>query len=286
MRTWTPLLAALALAPSMVAAQQPQFLALSSGFSPDPQTLAMKAGGNVEVDEGDCSYGYIAESGGMGLEYTAGLFDLYVYAESDIDTMIVIRTPSLDFICDDDSHGSLNPLVHIEDPETGLYIIFVGGYTQNEYRDATLHISELPPNLLGDEAGRPDFTLDPAFGRIELPAQFSPDPRTVELRAGGDIDVEVGSCSVGFVSDAASVEITYATGGSGELHIYARSDEDTTLLINTPSGEWLCDDDSLGDGDPIVSIPGAAAGVYDVWVGTYNGEEARATLSIASKLPK
>jgi hypothetical protein len=284
MRTWTPLLAALALTPMTVAAQQPQLLTLSAGFAPDPQTLAMKAGGNIEVDEGDCSYGFIAESGGMGLEYTAGQLGLYVYAESDIDTMILLRTPSNEFICDDDSHGNLNPLVHIEDPESGLYIIFVGGYTQNEYRDATLHISELPPDLFGGE-GRPNFALDPVFGRVELPVGFSPDPHTVELRAGGEIAVDVGSCSIGFVSEAASVELSYATGGA-ELHVYARSTEDTTILINTPSGEWLCDDDSLGDSNPIVSIPGAAAGVYDIWVGTYNGEEARATLSIGSKVPK
>ena len=285
MRTRSLLLTALALAPVPTLAQQPQLLTLSSGFTPDPQVLAMKAGGNIEVDEGDCSYGYIAESGGMGLQYTAGLFDLYVYAESDIDTMLIIRTPSNRFICDDDGHGNLNPLVHIEDPESGLYIVFVGGYTQNEYRDATLYISELSSNATGDTDGRPDFTLDPRFGRIELAQNFSPDPRNVEVRAGGEIDVDVGTCSTGYVSDAASVELRYNGSGSA-LHIYARSGEDTTLLINTPSGEWLCDDDSLGNSNPVVSIPAAAQGVYDIWVGTYNGDEARATLSISTTAPK
>jgi len=285
MRTRSLLFAALALVPVPALAQQPQLLTLSSGFTPDPQTLGMKAGGNIEVDEGDCSYGYIAESGGMGLQYTAGSFDLYVYVESDIDTMLLIRTPSNEFICDDDSHGSLNPLLHIEDPESGLYIVFVGGYTQNEYRDATLHISELPPDLF-DSEGRPNITLDPRFGRIELAPGFSPDPRNVEVRAGGEIDVDVDTCSVGYVSDAASIELSFGGSGGSELHIYARSGEDITLLVNSPSGDWLCDDDSLGDGDPILSIPAAAAGVYDIWVGTYNGDEARATLSISSKAPR
>ncbi|MEQ1856061.1 MAG: hypothetical protein ABL963_06315 [Longimicrobiales bacterium] len=286
MRTWTPLLASLALTPLPAAAQQPQLLTLQSGFTPDPQTMAIKAGGNIEVAEGSCDYGYIAESGAMGLEFEAGVLDLYFYVESDIDTMLLVQTPSQEMLCDDDGNGNLNPLVHVEEPESGVYVVFVGGYTQNEYRDATLHISELPPEIFGASEGRPNFMLDALFGEVDLPQEFTPDPHTVTLRAGGDIEVDVGDCGFGYVSDAPSVDLTYTTSASSEIHIYVRSDDDTTLLINTPDGEWICDDDSLGDGNPIVSFTAATTGLYDIWVGTFNGEEARATLYISRKAPK
>jgi hypothetical protein len=282
MRAWTPLLAALALVPTPASAQQAQLLTLASGFTPDPRSVSLKAGGDVEVDEGSCTYGYISESGAMGLDYEAGALDLYVYVQSDIDTMLLISTPSNEFLCDDDSHGSLNPRIHIEDPESGRYIVFVGGYTQNEYRDATVYFTELDPDIFGE--GSPSFVLDPVFGSVELGRDFSPDPHTVSLRAGGEIDVNVGGCSVGHVSDAPSFNLRYA--GGAELHVSARSDDDTTILINTPAGEWLCDDDSLGDSNPLVSIPGAAEGLYNIWVGTYDGAEAQATLSISRKAPK
>ena len=282
MRTWTPVLAALALSPLTASAQQPQLLTLSAGFTPDPTSASLKAGGDVEVDEGSCSYGYISETGAMGLDYEAGALDLYVYAESDIDTMLLISTPSGDFLCDDDSHGSLNPRIHIEDPESGRYIIFVGAYTQGEYQPATVYFTELDPDIFGE--GAPNFILDPLFGSAELSQSFSPDPHTVSLRAGGDVDVNVGGCTVGNVSQAPSYNVRFT--GSGELHISARSDDDTTLLINTPSGEWLCDDDSLGNSNPLVSVSSAAEGLYNIWVGTYNGEESSATLSISRKVPK
>ncbi|MBM4185381.1 MAG: SRPBCC domain-containing protein [Gemmatimonadetes bacterium] len=228
------------------------------------------------------SHYYSAESGGMGLEYEAGVLDLYVYVESDIDTMLLIETPSGEILCDDDSHGSLNHRIQIEDPESGLYVILVGGYTQNQYHDARVFFTELDPDIFGE--GAPSFILDPLFGSVELAQSFSPDPHTVSLRAGGDIDVNVGGCTVGNVSEAPSFNVRFT--GSGELHFSARSDDDTTLLINTPSGEWLCDDDSAGNSNPLVSLPNAASGLYNVWVGTYSGEEARATLNISRKVPK
>jgi len=282
MRMWTPLLAAVALSPLTAAAQQPQLLTLAAGFTPDPQSASLKAGGDIEVDEGSCSYGYISEAGAMGLDYEAGALDLYIYAESDIDTMLLISTPSGEFLCDDDSHGSLNPRVQIEDPESGRYVIFVGAYTQNEYRPATVYFTELDPGIFGE--GAPSFILDPLFGSAQLARNFAPDPYAVSVQAGGDVDVNVGDCSVGYVSRAPSFNVTYA--GGAELHVSARSDEDTTLLINTPGGEWLCDDDSLGDSNPLVSVSGAAEGLYNIWVGTFNGDQASATLSISRKAPK
>jgi hypothetical protein len=285
MRMPLALVAALSLLSSPAAAQE--VLTLRAGFTPDPRTLTMKAGGDIEVDVGECTYGYIAESGAMGIEYTAGSLDLYVYAESDGDTMLLIETPSGDVLCDDDSYGSLNPLVHIEDPESGLYLVFVGSYSQDAFQEATVYVSELSPDT-EDPAGEsiPNLGLTAEFGTVQLGAGFAPDPHQVSLTGGGDLDLSVGDCSYGYVSQAPSYELTYSGSGNTDLHFYVRADDDTTLLINTPNGSWVCDDDSLGDSNPQITVTDAPSGVYDIWVGTYSGQRAGATLYISGKAAK
>ncbi|NNF58865.1 MAG: peptidase S1 [Rhodothermaceae bacterium] len=132
----------------------------------------------------------------------------------------------------------------------------------------------------------PDLSLEPTFGFVELDEGFLPDPSEVELTAGGSVDVNVGGCSYGYVANAPDVKFRYATSGDSDLYIYAISGDDTTLLINTATGSWLCDDDSYGDGDPIVVIPNAPAGRYDIWVGTYGDDLAPASLYISEIDPR
>ena len=285
MRAPLTLVAVLSVLPTLLAGQQ--VLTLQAGFTPDPRTLTMKAGGDIEVDEGVCDYGYIAESGAMGIEYTAGSLDLYVYAESDGDTMLFIETPSGDVLCDDDSYGDLNPLIHIEDPESGLYVVFVGSYSDGAFQEATLYVSELDPDFsdFGDESV-PSLATDAAFGSARLGFGFAPDPHTVQLTAGGELELDVGDCSYGYVTSGPSYELTYDGTASTDLHFYVRSDDDTTLLINRPDGSWVCDDDSLGDSNPQLTITDAPSGVYDVWVGTYSSDRASATLYISGKAAK
>lgn len=58
------------------------------------------------------------------------------------------------------------------------------------------------------------------------------------------------------------------------------SSVDTTLIINGPDGSWSCDDDSYGDLDAEVRFNRPQGGTYDVWVGTFGGSTAAATLLI------
>ena len=54
-------------------------------------------------------------------------------------------TPDGSWVCDDDGHGSLNPLVVIRNAPDGLYNIWVGTYG-DDLADATIFISEINPN--------------------------------------------------------------------------------------------------------------------------------------------
>ena len=131
-----------------------------------------------------------------------------------------------------------------------------------------------------------NVSLDPTYGSVRLSEGFLPDPHEVSLTAGGSIDTNVGGCTYGYVADAPDVDFYYTTDGSSTLYIYGVSGEDTTLLINTPNGSWVCDDDSYGDGDPIVVIRNAPSGMYNIWVGTYSDDLTPANLYISEIDPR
>lgn len=125
-----------------------------------------------------------------------------------------------------------------------------------------------------------DTSLRANSATISLDSGFTPDPYTVSVVAGGGVDGSAlpGSCT-GMISDAPDVELTY-DAGSFPLAFRSISGNDTTLIINGPDGNWYCDDDSFGDGDAQVLFSRPQSGVYDIWIGTYGGGTAPATLQI------
>ena len=131
-----------------------------------------------------------------------------------------------------------------------------------------------------------DYTEEPTYGSVSLEEGFLPDPHSESLTAGGSIEVDMGSCNYGFVANAPDVDLYYTTTGGSDLYIFVVGANDTTLLINKPDGTWVCNDDGYGDGDPIVVVPGAAGGMYNIWVGTYGDELTEATLSISEMDPR
>jgi hypothetical protein len=278
---------------STVAAQDvgasPNFgdLRLKEGFMPDPQTVSVTSGGGIEVDVGSCSYGYVSNAPDVDLYYTTTSgSSLYIYAEGEGDTVLLVNTPSGDWVCDDDSHDDLDPIIRFPNAEDGLYDIWVGSYSQDNHA-ATLYVSEIDPDGgTFTSSGAPDISASPTFGTVNLSVGFTPDPHIVELRAGGSLEVDVGSCDYGYVASAPDVDLYYDASGSGNLYIYVESDDDTTLLVNRPDGNWLCDDDGYGSLNPIIQVPKAASGLYDIWVGTYGDDLTDARLYISEVDPR
>jgi hypothetical protein len=259
-------------------------VALAAGFIPDPYNVALQAGGDVEIFEaigGDCR-GFATTAPDFSLTYDAGSLDLYISATSDGDTTLVVNSPDGEWICDDDGAGNLDPGVHFDNPASGRYDIWVGTYSEFGPQDAVLHISEL---AFGDEYQADetlDYTLDANYGAIALTGGFSPDPHVVDLVAGGPLAAESAADSMcrGYVTAAPDYELTF-TPGALDLYISAVSDSDTTLVINDPSGNWVCNDDNNGF-NPGLHFQGPEGGSYDIWVGTYReGDGAPARLEIS-----
>jgi hypothetical protein len=122
-------------------------VSLRSGFTPDPYNVQIAAGGNVNVrDNGpDGCWGYTTAAPDFELNYSAGnAFDLYLSATSERDTVIIVNAPDGNWYCNDDGAEGLNPGLMFENPQSGVYDIWVGTYSSSAGTPpATLHISEL-----------------------------------------------------------------------------------------------------------------------------------------------
>ncbi|WP_207801077.1 MULTISPECIES: hypothetical protein [Gammaproteobacteria] len=121
---------------------------LNSGFMPDPWTYSIQAGGSQEVQGlGSSCVGHINyQAPDIDLNYSSGgVLGLYVYVRANSDTTLVINAPDGRWYCNDDSSG-LDPMIHFASPQSGLYNIWVGTYSDGELQPATVHISEINPN--------------------------------------------------------------------------------------------------------------------------------------------
>lgn len=130
-------------------------------------------------------------------------------------------------------------------------------------------------------AAAQDVNARPNFGELTLSGGFTPDPRTVSLRAGGDRNARSidGSCA-GFITAAPDVRLNF-TAGSLPLYISVNASTDTTLVINAPNGRYYCADDVDGV-NPAIAFNPAQSGRYEIWVGTYaSGATQPATLRIS-----
>ena len=122
--------------------------------------------------------------------------------------------------------------------------------------------------------GTLDPLADPNFGTVDLTAGFVPDPYLVNLTSGGAIDaaaLNLGDECYGFVSSPPDFRVNW-DGVSNRLRFFfvaANADEDTTLLVNDPYGNWHCDDDFGATFNPLVDINSPPSGQYDIWVGSF-----------------
>lgn len=92
------------------------------------------------------------------------------------------------------------------------------------------------------------------------------------MTAGGDAGASYlgGGCG-GFTTSAPTFSVRYTAGRESLLRFYfVASSGDTTMIVNTPSGAYECDDDSFDTLNPTVDFEAAEGGRYDIWVGTFS----------------
>ena len=255
-------------------------VSLTAGFAPDPKVTAVSAGGSTRFDS--CT-GYYSANPDLNLNYQGGEYDLSIFAKSGVDTTLAINQPDGSWLCSDDSEflSSGNPGVLIDNPDSGIYNIWLGLFTQTEQIEpSSLVISEQSSaswdslSLSADivSPNEPDISAAPNFGTVTLASGFVPDPNSREILAGGSTS---SSQCTGFYSSAPHLNVNY-TAGEYNLGILSRSSGDTTILVNDALGNWHCNDDSvsMGGSNAAVAISNPPSGLYNIWVGTFSSDQA------------
>jgi hypothetical protein len=128
---------------------QPMFgtVTLEAGFTPDPHTVTVRAGGadRNPISGSGCAGHINNAQPDVDLNYTAGRSRLYIYVRSDSDTTLLVNDASGNWHCSDDFNGS-NPAIILDNPPSGNYNIWVGTYDRNASgQRATVYISERAP---------------------------------------------------------------------------------------------------------------------------------------------
>jgi hypothetical protein len=243
------------------------------GFGSASQTI--QAGGDIDASgvAPGCN-GFIADAPDLIFDYS-GDASVLIEGSSSADTTMVIEAPDGQILCNDDFNG-LNPGIETSFGEPGRYAIWIGTFEpiqNNTFPDADIILSELAdvappvtptpnPTATGFNANQP-----PTFGEVEIDAGFGTQDFT--LQAGGQINAfDTNSSCAGFVADVPDYQLTVAPG-TGAIDLAITSDVDTTLVVVTPNGSVLCNDDAV-DLNPGLQISSPTAGSYAVWVGTYS----------------
>jgi hypothetical protein len=260
---------------------------LDSGFLPDPQAIDLTSGGEIDVAAlglGSGCSGYATSAPDLRLNMMGDLARLRIFfvADEEQDATIIVNDPYGNWYCNDDYSG-WDPMVELQGVQSGQYDIWVGSYSPEEYIMGRLYITELdydPSNVLeelpSDGGGSLDVSLEPSFGSVSLSSGFQPDPHEVVLISGGGVDVyamDLGSECGGYAANAPDYRIR-VEGSLARLRIFFVADEeqDATIIVNDPYGNWYCNDDYSG-WDPMVELQGVESGQYDIWVGSYSVEE-------------
>ena len=120
-------------------------LELRSGFNPDPQVIALRAGGSVNAENiaSNCR-GYVSRAPDVELSFTSGGLPLILSVDSDSDTTLIVNGPDGNWYCDDDGGvNGTNPALRFDRPMSGAYDVWVGTYSSGTSQPSRLHISEL-----------------------------------------------------------------------------------------------------------------------------------------------
>lgn len=275
-------------------------LDLQAGFPLDPTFVSINAGGdlNSAVIAPECA-GFINTQPVVTVDWTGETEFVEVFFVSNDDSTLVILAPDGQIYCNDDANDQLlDPVVELTNPIPGKYRIWAGSYARNQLIPGVLVLTTRPDMNIGT------FDLGSFIQRPVLPeVQPLPTPAVALEEIQSDIEAQ-GVAEMLKIAPAGPIQITtegvlaafelpldsagcsglvndlpdHVFQWSGEeeaLNIFFEGDEDASLLVLGPDGAVACTDDSA-DGanrNPQISLPGAAAGAYAVWVGRLNPEK-------------
>ena len=272
-------------------------ITLNGNFILDPFIVTLVGGGVAQAADlnADCA-GFVPPNPSLSLVLSGdSTTDLRIFTYSDEDPVLVVKLPSGEYVCNDDSSSLLvDSTVLIPSAEAGEYDIWVGAFAQGQLvptflvmthsADVTAAlfdvgslVERMPP---GEMSANFSSSLSASLRSIAGAANSADldpaaAPQVFENAAGGgqilafETD-ERGIQCAGYVDGQPTLNLT-VPAGAPLLNAFFEATSDATLVIVGPNGELFCNDDvAPGNLNPGVLIPDPAPGVYAVYVGTFD----------------
>ncbi|WP_113906335.1 S1 family peptidase [Aliidiomarina celeris] len=274
--------------------------ALASGA-----TTQITAGGNVLVNYlGEQCAGYAANAP----DYRVNLSELqsvlsvqFEATNQGDDTTLIVQDPAGLWHCNDD-FNQLNPALSIHDAEPGSYSIWVASYTEGNFYNGTLTLSNrelrnhshnhstiVEQVFTVDNSAQLTLEAEPRFGSSSLHHDIEPRQVRVASNAGGVVNMAnqpMSECG-GYAGAAANYSVSWQSNSKPLFmrFISNSASDDPMLYVLTPTGEWYCNDDANSETlQPELVLKTAPAGLYRIWVGTFQeGAELQGHLIISSE---
>ncbi len=274
-------------------------LDIQAGNPLDPFIVSVNGGGtlNAAALGGDCSgYVNIHPVARINWQGEAEMSRIFFY--SDHDPTLIVQSPDGEFHCNDDANVLLlDPSVTFENPAPGTYNIWVGSYypnqlipgvlvvtTREDVRVETFTLDGLIkrgpiPDVTRAPGGRAPQELVDAIKALKKDVKtLKPGkPLTKRVTADGDIpafefNIEGQICN-GFIKGTPDLAFDWKEK-TDQLRVFFEGDADSTLLVVTPDGQVLCNDDASAENiNPLITIQAPGSGRYAVFVGRVHTDD-------------
>lgn len=146
----------------------------------------------------------------------------------------------------------------------------VSALTQTVAQEPQSPPQEASPDDVHSEQRPPLPYLAPAtYRELDLFSPIRGNPIEINLAAGGEqaaSDLGLPSGCVGRIHAVAPDLVLRFVPGEAALRLSVHSYADTSLIVRTPDGNWICSDD-VSHRNPEILLPTPVPGRYSVWVG-------------------
>ena len=119
---------------------------LESGFSPDPYTVDVEAGGSVDTAQSSPACGYASYHPAFVLDWKSGdvpeaFLRIFFTPDDETGTTLLVHTPDDEWLCEWGSSSGTDPVVDIPLAGPGEYAIWVGTQQDSPPVEGSLSIT-------------------------------------------------------------------------------------------------------------------------------------------------
>lgn len=274
----------------------------------DPFLISVTATGSVDASTiaEDC-VGFVPAVPDVALNWTGESDLLRIFFHSTGDATLTVVTPDGEVFCNDDASGTFfDPMVDIENPVEGRYAIHVGHFdpdisypgflvltSDDVYSPTSFNLNILVPREPLDDGLVTQLPIElllvenPPLSGNETSIEPGFGETTFDFSESGQIplfNVQTGNLNcTGFVESLPTAVFNWA-GESEAVEVLVEADHDTTLMVYTPDGEYICNDDTGPGGEnlnPSVVFETPDQGRYVIYVGSFEpGESVTGSITI------